>query len=382
MANLYAEDGVNVQEEAAFSAFAFRMSRRTYKNSPFVEIQDLSKGYFRGLRQRKLIGLRPGWFTHEETDGLGTKPDIHVAAGTYLNVGSDLLGATNGDITRFGGVPVRLVSNVLNVATIGTHGDPTNSAFRKLMNGLKRVAKEQRIVVYTGEVEQLGDNIGSAITGSPIRFDWSGTAEGIYDPTRLITGNSLRPGQFLIALREPGFRCNGFKSVYVAFRRKFGEEWWNNPEAKRAIRLAATPSALYDLFLATANGWFEKDFQPLVKVELVVHVTGGGLREKLGRDILFPRGLSADLINLWDPPKIMRDCAEWRGMDDAAFYSTWNGGQGVIAAVDPFSADDFISLATKFEIEARICGSIVETKNPVLRISSKLNKGVVEFHPE
>jgi hypothetical protein len=49
------------------------------------------------------------------------------------------------------------------------------------------------------------------------------------------------------------------------------------------------------------------------------------MKSKLAEDILFPRGLSAELDNLWDPADIMRKCAKWRGMIDEECYETWNG---------------------------------------------------------
>ncbi|HEY4513072.1 MAG TPA: hypothetical protein VJH06_00980, partial [Candidatus Paceibacterota bacterium] len=46
----YAQDGVDVEEEASFSKFASTVCINSYNNSPFVEVHDLSGGQFRGPR--------------------------------------------------------------------------------------------------------------------------------------------------------------------------------------------------------------------------------------------------------------------------------------------------------------------------------------------
>ena len=71
-----------------------------------------------------------------------------------------------------------------------------------------------------------------------------------------------------------------------------------------------------------------------MKVHAIIHLSGGAIKEKFAKDILFPKGLSARLDNLWEPPKIMRQCALWRNLSDEEFYETWNGGQGMLIVVD------------------------------------------------
>jgi len=115
---------------------------------------------------------------------------------------------------------------------------------------------------------------------------------------------------------------------------KFGPNYYSKPEAQEALKKAAVHAVLYDRFLAAANGWFAKDFEPLIPMYLIVHLTGGAIKSKFAEDILFPRGLSAYLDNLWERREIMRQCAEWRGMSDEECYETWNGGQGALVVID------------------------------------------------
>jgi phosphoribosylaminoimidazole (AIR) synthetase len=168
-------------------------------------------------------------------------------------------------------------------------------------------------------------------------------------------------------------------SVRKALAKKFGVKWYQNPKAVKAILAAAKPSVLYDRFFSWLNGWFESDFVPIVKAHLIVHVTGGAIRSKFAEDVLFPRGLSAHLDMLWEPPEIMRQCAEWRGMSDEECYETWNGGQGALVVVDECDYETLEVLAKKQGLEARLCGRITDNKVPNVTIRSKFNGKEITF---
>ncbi len=370
----YAEDGVDVEEEAKFSSFASSICKKSYKNSPFVEVHDLSGGQFRGPRPFTFKNLPEGYFIEASTDGIGTKGIIIDAAKTHHLAAYDLIAMTASDITRFGGVPLIFV-NVFDTTSIGNEGDEVSKTYKSAIQGLGEVAEQAKIVLLKGETAQMGNALGSEIVDSKTKLNWSGTMIGAYHPEKMITGDTIAPGQVIIALRENGFRCNGISSLRRALREKFGKEWWENSEAKESIKQAATPSVLYDTFVNTLHGWFSKDFKPEIKIHSVVHLSGGALKEKLAKDILFPRKLSAELNSLWDPPKIMRECAFWRNIQDEEFYEVWHGGQGMLLIIDEKDSDYCLKRAKEFGIEAKVAGKIFKDKESTVSIDSKLTPG-------
>lgn len=216
-----------------------------------------------------------------------------------------------------------------------------------------------------------------------MKFNWSGTVLAAAHPEKEITGDALRPDHIIVAFRERGFRGCGSSSVREALARRFGREYWNAPEAGEAIFDATHPAALYDRFLAMVHGWFSADLQAEIRMHAIIHLSGGSFKSKLGKDVLFPRGLSADLHNLYEPPRIMYNCAIWRGMSDKECYATWNCGQGVLVVVETQKdANRLIGLAQEFGIEAQMCGFIQHRASPSVRITSKFNPGIVEFFPK
>ncbi len=371
---LYSQDGVDVEEEASFSSFAGSVCKASYNNSPFVEVHDLSGGSFRGPRPFTLKNLPEGYFIEASTDGIGTKGIVIDAAKTHHLAAYDIVAMTSSDITRFGGVPLIFI-NVFDTSSIGNEGDEVSDTYKSAITGLGKVAKEEKIVVLKGETAQMGDAIGSEIKDSKTKLNWSGTMIGAYHKDKMITGENLAEGQVVIALKENGFRCNGISSLRKALKEKFGAEWWKNPEAKESIRLASTPSVLYDMFVNTLHGWFDKDFKSEIAIHAIIHLSGGAFREKLARDILFSKGLSAELPDLWEPPQIMRQCAEWRKVTDEEFYEVWHGGQGMLLIIDEKDAEYCIKRAKDFSVEAKIAGKITKESIPQVSIISKLTAG-------
>lgn len=366
----YAQDGVNVAEGDSFSEFAGALCRQTYQNSPFVEIRDFSLGHFRGPRAFRLKNLPKDCWMDIAPDGDGTKVVLVDAARDYDNAAYGWVAMTCGDITRWGGIPLILVNN-LDTKTLGKSGDPTNNAFRRMMLSLKRIADQEGLVMYKGETAELPGCITSPNPKALTKYTWSGVAFGAYNAKTVITGDQVQSDMAIMGLRELGMRNNGISSLRKALKLHYGSGYYYDSLARETVKQAATHAALYDRFLVTANGWFNKCV-PLIKMYLIVHLTGGALKGKLAEDILFPRELSAELDNLWNPPQIMCQAADWRGMDDEECYETWNGGQGALVVIDSKDIRQFISLARQFSIQAKWVGKITKRKGcPAVTIKSK-----------
>lgn len=370
----YKEDGVNKSVGDIFSEFCGDLARKTYGNSPYVKMTDMSNGNFRGPRGAELQHLPKGCILASAADGVGTRSIVEVAANNPQVSGGGLFAMTAMDITRWGGLPLILM-NVFDVSTLGEFNSETYQMAQWVMLGLKKIADKHQYVISTGETAEVGVCVGSDNPDAKLKFNWAGFMLGAYHPAKMILGDTLKPGQVIIALRDD-LRYNGISSVRKAFVMKYGPKWWDNPEAKDDLWSATTPAAQYDRFLNKMHGWFsENSFHPLVKMHLIVHLSGGAFESKLGNDILKKLNLSAELDDLFEPPEIMRKCAEWRGMDEAECYSTWNGGQGAIVVIDEQDTKYFIEEARQYKIEAKVAGRIMEKRDYTVAIKSKFGSG-------
>jgi len=378
----YKEDGVNIQEGDDFSAYAAGVCQKTYGFSPFVQVADMSQGNFRGPRGVDFMGLPAGFTVGVAADGPGTKVVLIDAAGSYKLAAHEVAAMTGTDITRWGGLPL-VFASVLDFSTLGEKGDPVNTAAREVIAGAYDVAKAMKFVILTGETAELGPCVGSENPEANLKFNWAGFMTGAYHKHKMILGDSLKEGQIIMVLKENGFRANGISSVRKALKIKYGENWWTNSEALADIKACATPSVLYDLFLSELNGWHNEIYSIEIEMHLIVHLSGGAFKSKLGEDMLFPLGLSAEIDNLYEPPEIMKKCAEWRGMSEPECYSTWNGGQGVLVVINQTDEQKFIDKAQAHGLEAQNGGKIIKKDKPSVIIESKFGSSqTITFKPE
>jgi len=377
--DLYAQDGVNIEEGDSFSQMAGAVCRDSFENSPFAEVDDFSDGHFRGPRGLKLRNLPDDWRLDIAPDGIGTKVVVIDAAMAHRSASRNLVAMCGGDITRWGGKPLVFV-NVLDVSTLGNHDSATNKAFRSMIQGLGAVARAQQFVCFRGETAELGDCVGSDNPNAVAKFNWAGFMLGVYLPDRMITGKTLAPGQTVVALEEDGFRSNGFSSVRAALRKQLGDAWTDAIDHRDLIRELARPAVLYDRFLADANGWTNPVSTPRFRFHLVTHVTGGGIVEKFGGDVLARHGLSAILTDLFEPPECMKQIVAWRGTPERECYRTFTCGNGALVVLDEKEVSSFIAMAQRYGILAKPCGKIVRWKEaPTLRITSGFSGKILTY---
>lgn len=368
----YALDGVNLDAGDTFSSFAGEVCRASYKNSPYIEVVDRSKGLFRGPRTCHHRHLSPDCEFSLEPDGNGTKPIITTAALAHAHSGADLFAMTGMDSVRYGGKPLVLV-NQLDVSSLGKPKEPSFEFFCRMMEGLGTVARKQKVVLLKGETAEMSVCVSSENPRAVTKYNWCGTMYSVFHENALITGKEATTGQVIIALYDGGLRANGGSSARKAFAKHYGEKWWGEDEAQKNINAAAVPSALYENFLANLNGWDDLEGgvpQPKIRIHGIAHITGGGIPSKFFGDFLKPRGLSAELDNLWDPPQIMQELASWRGVSGKECYEIWHGGQGALVVVDCADADFVIEQAKHFEVSAKKAGEITNSEHPTLKITS------------
>ena len=371
-------DPVNLSLGDQVSAYAGQVTRTTHNNSLWVNVEK-PNNHFRSEIGFDVLRLIPNRKMIIAPDGIGTKVAIIDAALGHKNAARDLIAMTAGDITRSGGCPV-IFSNVLDVSSLGKDSESeTYHAITQMFDGLVEVANQLHFCCIKGETAELSVCVSSPNPNATVKFNWAGFMIGVTHPEKVITGQTVARGQVVVALREQGFRSNGISAVRGAMAKKFGEDWW---QEKELIQKIATPSVLYDDFLATLNGWYndQNNFESYIKPHLICHLSGGSFKSKFFEDILKRKGLSAQLDDLWEPPQIVLDVANWSGMSDVELYEKWSCGQGALVVLDQKDVDVFIKFASQnFHIEAKVVGEIYDSNESSLQIKSKFSGQTIEY---
>jgi phosphoribosylformylglycinamidine cyclo-ligase len=292
----YAESGVDIHaENRSIDAMkAVMKTRRTGFGAPMTDI-----GHYAGLLDMGQFALAM------TTDGVGSKVLIANAIAKWDTVGIDCIAMNVNDLLAIGAEPIAFV-DYLAVEKI----DPERAA--QIAIGLQRGAEISNMTIVGGETASLPEIIRG--------FDLAGTAIGIVDKDKVITGEKIQVGDALVGVPSSGLHSNG----YTLARRIVAESQYTYldpmPGSDRSIgEELLTPTRIYMEILEMAKQ---------CDVHGLAHITGSGLL-KLHRIT----GFGFEITDPLEPQPVFRFLQEQGNVDDAEMYRTFNMGTGLIVVV-------------------------------------------------
>jgi phosphoribosylformylglycinamidine cyclo-ligase len=269
-----------------------------------------------------------------------------------------------------GGEPVA-VKSVLTVNTLGK--DESRLSFiRELAGGLVTAAGVARVGVINGELAQHNDQMGHM---EKFLYDWSGDVTWFAHTSRLISGENVTTGDYIVGLREEGIRSNGISLLRRALNLRKGDSWEHALLNGQSLGdMALIPSRIYTPAIVDMTGGWNLSRTPKAAIHAAAHITGGGLPEKLGR-ALGPSGLGAVIDDPFFPSELLLYCQE-AGINDHEAYKTWNMGQGM--ALVTSEPDTVLTVAREHAIEAKVIGHVTSQRGIVIK-SKGLDGGILKY---
>ena len=263
------------------------------------------------------------------TDGVGSKVLIANAISKWDTVGIDCIAMNVNDLYAIGAEPIAFV-DYLAVEKV----DPERAA--QIAVGLARGAEISNMTIVGGETASLPEIIRG--------FDLAGTAIGIVDKDKVVTGEKIRKGDVLVGVPSSGLHSNG----YTLARRIIAESKYTYFDAmpggdKSIGEELLTPTRIYP------------EIVELVKscdVHGLAHITGSGLL-KLRRI----SSLGFEITDPLEPQPVFRFLQEQGGVDDEEMYRTFNMGMGFLIALDESEAKQACRIMGP---GSRVVGSIVK----------------------
>ena len=316
----YAESGVDIhQENRSIEAMkAVLKSRRKGFGAPMTEI-----GHYAGLLDMGSFALAM------TTDGVGSKVLIANAISKWDTVGIDCIAMNVNDLYAIGAEPIAFV-DYLAVEKV----DPERAA--QIAVGLARGAEISNMSIVGGETASLPEIIRG--------FDLAGTAIGIVDKDKVVTGEKIQVGDALVGVPSSGLHSNG----YTLARRIIAESKYTYFDA-----MPGGDSSIGEELLTPTRIYPE--IVELVKkcdVHGLAHITGSGLL-KLRRI----SGLGFEITDPLEPQPVFRFLQEQGGVDDEEMYRTFNMGMGFLVVLDESEAKEACRIMGP---GSRIVGSIVK----------------------
>jgi phosphoribosylformylglycinamidine cyclo-ligase len=275
------------------------------------------------------------------SDGVGTKLFIAEMMDRYDTVGIDCVAMNVNDLICIGAEPLAMLDYIAVQL-------PHERLLSELGKGLYRACEMACITVPGGEVAQVREMIKG------VREDWSfdlvGTAVGIIDLDRIITGSQVRPGDSVIGIGSTGVHSNGYT---LARKVLFG---------KAGLTIASHPAGLGTslgeaLLLPTAI--YVKEVMAMLKAGLpvhgLVHITSDGLTNLMRSET--DAGYQLDFLP--EPQPIFDLIQKEGGISASEMYEVFNMGVGFCVVCDPRAEADVLRLAQSDGKQAWVLGKAV-----------------------
>ena len=274
----------------------------------------------------------------QSIDGVGTKTIIARKMGKFDTIGIDLLSACANDILVMGARPLTFLDYIANDKL-------SPDIVEEIISGMVKACKDTGVSLVGGETAEMPD------TYLPGEHDLVGIITGVVEKDKIITGESIKPGDVVLGLPSNGPHTNGY-----SFARKLffdvGGYSVNDiiPELEKSVGLT-----LLKPHINYTNHVFAM-LDAGVEVKGIAHITGGGLIENIPR--ILPDGCGVEIQKeSWPALPIFGVMQSIGDVDEDEMYRAFNMGIGMVFIVNPVDMD-----ATKNLMETYKIGTVISGK--------------------
>lgn len=338
----YREAGVDLEQYRESMRRLPQLTRRTY--CPRVLSQD---GGFAGLFQLDFANRLFARNYRDPvlvacTDGVGTKLKVAQRAGVHDTVGIDLVAMCVNDALCCGAEPLFFLDYIAM-----DRDDP--SRLEAVVRGISDGCLQADCALLGGETAIMPDLY------QPGDYDLAGFCVGVVERKQLIDGSAIGEGDLVLGLASSGLHSNGFSLVRkVVFEAAGLELDAPFPDSDHTVGSELLrPTRIYtECIRQVLNHYKVKQV-----VHGIAHITGGGLRENLGR--ILPPHVSAQLNRAaWNVPPVFSWLQQLGEIDDDEMDEVFNMGIGLVLVVSAYYGDTILRLLERCGIEGWPIGAI------------------------
>lgn len=318
MSNAYKQAGVNI--EAGYEAVT-RMKKHVQKTVRAGVLGGL--GGFGGMFDLSVLNLKEPVLV-SGTDGVGTKLMIAFMMDRHDTIGIDAVAMCVNDIVVQGAEPLYFLDYIACGAA-----DPAK--IEAIVKGVADGCEQAGCALIGGETAEMPGLYDQN------EYDLAGFAVGAAEKSKLITGETIQPGDVLIGLSSSGIHSNGYSLVRKVF---FNDAKWSL--TKYVEELGCT---LGEELLKPTKIYVKPILAALKKFNLkgIAHITGGGFIENIPR--MLPEGLGVKIKeNSWPVPPVFDLISKLGQIEPKEMYNVFNMGIGMVIAVSKEEAPGLLDL--------------------------------------
>src|SRR6476661_6479549 len=316
----YKDAGVSIEAGNALVKSIGPLARSTARPGANAEL-----GGFGGFFDLKAAGYGDPLLV-AANDGVGTKLKLAIDTGRHDGVGIDLVAMCANDLIVQGGEPLFFLDYYAT-------GKLDNEVASAVVASIAEGCRQAGCALIGGETAEMP---GMYAVGD---YDLAGFCVGAVERDKVLTSDSVGPGDVIIGLASSGVHSNGFSLV----RRIIADEGWNPDES-----LPDAGGCTLGERLLEPTRIYVRALLPLVQrgtIKGLAHITGGGLLENIPR--VLPETCHAIVdTDRWEKPRIFTYLQQGGGIAPEEMARTFNCGIGMVAIVGEGDAD---SVTTSLE---------------------------------
>lgn len=282
------------------------------------------------------------------TDGVGTKLRITMLTGRHDTIGIDAVAMCVNDILVQGAEPLFFLDYL-------AVGKLVPARVAAIVGGVAEGCRQAGCSLIGGETAEMPGFYG------PEEYDIAGFAVGVVERSKIISGNTIQPGDSVIGLPSSGLHSNGYSLARKALLEVAG--WKVDTYLEELGRTIGEemlePTRIY-----------VKAVLPLLEnyqIKGLAHITGGGLTENIPR--ILPEGASVNIKNgSWPAPPIFELIREVGGVAGPEMFRTFNMGIGLVAVIPQEQADAVMSSLLSRGEKSYLIGEVVKGSGEVIYI--------------
>ncbi|MCD6492776.1 MAG: phosphoribosylformylglycinamidine cyclo-ligase [Archaeoglobaceae archaeon] len=232
------------------------------------------------------------------TDGVGSKIMIAEALNKFDTIGIDCVAMNVNDLIAIGAEPIAMVDYI-------AIQKPDERVMEEIAVGLEKGCEIANITLVGGETATLPEMING--------IDLVGTAIGVVEKDKIITGEKIEIGDVIVAIESSGIHSNGLTLARKVVE-KSGLSYEDEFDGKTIGEELLTPTRIYIEVLDIVKNY---------DVHGLAHITGGGmLNLKRLKNVRFV------IDKPLKPQKIFNFIQELGNVDEDEMYRTFNMGMG------------------------------------------------------
>ena len=253
------------------------------------------------------------------TDGVGTKLRLAFEWNMHDTVGIDLVAMSVNDVLVQGAEPLFF----LDYFACGKLDVDTAAA---VIGGIAKGCELSGCALIGGETAEMP---GMYPAGE---YDLAGFAVGAVEKSKILTGQTVVPGDVVLGLASSGVHSNGFSLVRKCLERA-GADAPQTLDGQPFKQALMAPTRLYVKNVLAALAAHPLSASSGQGIKALAHITGGGLLENIPR--VLPEGTAAHLVKgSWPQTELFAWLQKTAGIDDIEMMRTFNNGIGMVVVVD------------------------------------------------